>query len=102
VAKRFGGREITFVGDRGMIKTPQIEALGERQFHYITAITKPQIEALLKSDVLQLDLFDETLACSATIRLFGVLPHLKILPSDSCRCRPKKQSVFAHCSISIE
>ncbi|MGH8602485.1 MAG: IS1634 family transposase [Gammaproteobacteria bacterium] len=62
VAKRFGGREITFVGDRGMIKTPQIEALGEQQFHYITAITKPQIEALLKSDVLQLDLFDETLA----------------------------------------
>lgn len=62
VVKRFGGREITFVGDRGMIKTPQIEALGEQQFHYITAITKPQIEALLKSDVLQLDLFDETLA----------------------------------------
>src|ERR671922_1661065 len=62
VAKRFGGREITFVGDRGMIKSQQIEALGERQFHYITAITKPQIEALLKSDVLQLDLFDETLA----------------------------------------
>jgi Transposase DDE domain len=62
VAKRFGGKEITFVGDRGLIKTPQIEALGERQFHYITAITKPQIGALLKSDVLQLDLFDETLA----------------------------------------
>jgi hypothetical protein len=62
VAKRFGGRGITFVGDRGMIKSQQIEALGERQFHYITAITKPQIEALLKSDVLQLGLFDETLA----------------------------------------
>src|ERR687896_632630 len=62
VAERFGGREITFVGDRGMIKSHQIQALGERQFHYITAITKPQIEALLKSAVLQLDLFDETLA----------------------------------------
>ena len=62
VAERFGGREITFVGDRGMIKSHQIQALGERQFHYITAITKPQIEALLKSDALQLDLFDETLA----------------------------------------
>jgi hypothetical protein len=62
VVKRFGGREVTFVGDRGMIKAPQIEALGEQQFHYITAITKPQIEALLKSDVLQLGLFDETLA----------------------------------------
>jgi transposase len=62
VVKRFGGREVTFVGDRGKIKAPQIEALGEQQFHYITAITKPQIEALLKSDVLQLGLFDETLA----------------------------------------
>jgi hypothetical protein len=62
VAERFGGREVTFVGDRGMIKSQQIQALGERQFHYITAITKPQIGALLKSDVLQLDLFDETLA----------------------------------------
>jgi putative DNA primase/helicase len=37
-----------------------------------------------------------------TSTIFFVLPHLKILPSDSCRCRPKKQSVFAHCSISIE
>src|ERR671919_2424552 len=62
VAERFGGREVTFVGDRGMIKSQQIQALGERQFHYITAITKPQIEALLKGGVLQLDLFDETLA----------------------------------------
>ena len=62
VAERFGGREITFVGDRGMIKSQQLQALGERQFHYITAIPKPQIEALLKSDVLQLGLFDETLA----------------------------------------
>jgi hypothetical protein len=53
VAKRFGGREIIVVGDRGMIKSQQIEARGERQFHYITPITKPQIEALLKSDVLQ-------------------------------------------------
>src|ERR671919_329416 len=62
VAERFGGGEVTFVGDRGMIKSQQIQALGERQFHYITAITKPQIEALLKGGVLQLDLFDETLA----------------------------------------
>lgn len=62
VATRFGGGDITFVGDRGMIKTPQIKALGERQFHYITAITKPQIEALLAQGALQMDLFDEALA----------------------------------------
>ena len=62
VAERFGGGEITFVGDRGMIKGPQIAALGEQGFHFITAITKPQIEALLAQGVLQMDLFDAPLA----------------------------------------
>ena len=61
-ADRFGARDVTFVGDRGMIKSQQIEDLGEPGFHYITAITKPQIEALLRQDVLQMELFDEDLA----------------------------------------
>jgi hypothetical protein len=30
-----------------MIKSPQIEDLHAEGFHYITAITKPQIETLL-------------------------------------------------------
>ena len=46
VVARFGGQGVTFVGDRGMIKGPQIKELGQEHFHYITAITKPQIEAL--------------------------------------------------------
>jgi len=29
-----------------MIKSGQVEELGEQGFHYITAITKPQIETL--------------------------------------------------------
>ena len=62
VAQRFGGGAITFVGDRGMIKTPQINALGDKQFHYITAITKPQIEALLTRGIFQMTLFDQPLA----------------------------------------
>jgi hypothetical protein len=64
VADRFGGGEVTLVGDRGMIKGPQIEALGaqEDRLHYITAITKPQIETLLRRGVFQLELFDEPLA----------------------------------------
>jgi hypothetical protein len=62
VADRFGGGEVTFVGDRGMIKSKQIEDLVGRGFHYITAITKPQIEALLVRGVFQLGLFDEGLA----------------------------------------
>ena len=65
VAKRFGGGAVTFVGDRGMIKGPQIKQLQEYQdheFHYITAITKPQIEKLLREDTIQIGLFDQELA----------------------------------------
>jgi hypothetical protein len=62
VAARFGAQEVTFMGDRGMIKSAQIEALGSRGFHYITAITKPQIERLLKQGTFQIGLFDEALA----------------------------------------
>ncbi len=40
-----------------MSKGPQIEALVRAGFHYSTAITKPQVERLLKANVLQLALF---------------------------------------------
>ena len=60
VAKRFGIEGVTFVGDRGMIKSAQIHDLSEEKYHYITALTKPEIETLLKNDVVQIDLFDET------------------------------------------
>jgi transposase len=65
VATRFGGAAVTFVGDRGMIKGPQIEALKaykDHKFHYITAITKPQIEKLLEAGTLQVGLFDQVVA----------------------------------------
>lgn len=57
--ERFGCERVTFVGDRGMIKSGQIEDLAQAGFHYITAITKPQVETLLKAGVLQMDLFDK-------------------------------------------
>ncbi len=61
-AARFGAERVTFVGDRGMIKAPQRAELGAAGFHYITAITKAQINALIAAGVLQMDLFEETLA----------------------------------------
>jgi hypothetical protein len=61
-ATRFGGGDITFVGDRGMLKSRQVEDLKEYGFHYITAITKPQIESLLNTGVFQMELFDQELA----------------------------------------
>jgi hypothetical protein len=56
---RFGCKRVTWVGDRGMIKRAQIKVLKEAQFHYITAITKPQIEKLLRTGIFQMELFDE-------------------------------------------
>jgi Transposase DDE domain len=60
--ERFGVQEITFVGDRGMIKSQQIEDLAKQGFHYITAITKPQIAKLLRVGTFQLELFEQELA----------------------------------------
>jgi len=60
VAGRFGCQRVTMVGDRGMIKSAQIEQLKEVEgFYYITALTKPQIETLIHGGVVQLSWFDE-------------------------------------------
>jgi len=61
LVEEFGIKEVTLVGDRGMLKTPQIEALPEG-FTYLSAITKPQIRKLLKTGILQMELFEETVA----------------------------------------
>lgn len=61
VAVRFGCKRITFVGDRGMIKSAQKEELTESGFSYITALTRKQIETLEKKGIIQLGLFDEYL-----------------------------------------
>ncbi len=57
VAERFGCSSVTMVGDRGMIKKTQIEQL-PKGFHYITALTKPQIEGLMQKGLIRLSLFD--------------------------------------------
>jgi hypothetical protein len=62
VKGRFGATAITFVGDRGMIKGQQIEDLVQHGCHYLTAITKPHIEKLLRTGTFQMDLFDQELA----------------------------------------
>jgi transposase len=60
VAGPFGCRRVTMVGDRGMIKSAQIEQLHQREgFYYITSLTKPQIETLLQGGVVQMAWFDE-------------------------------------------
>jgi transposase len=62
LTESFGVRGVTLVGDRGMLKQPQVDLLDQEQFHYITAITKPQVEKLLRDGVFQMELFEEKLA----------------------------------------
>ena len=93
VAKRFGGSEVTFVGDRGMIKTHQVEDLLEHGFHYITAITKPQIESLLAKGVIQMGLFDQEL--SEVVGDNGVRYVLRRNPIRTQEIRESRQSKYA-------
>jgi transposase len=93
VAQRFGGGEITFVGDRGMIKNQQIEDLAEHGFHYITAITKPQIESLINRGVIQMTLFDQRLAEIKTDA--GIRYILRRNPERAMEIRQSRDSKLA-------
>jgi len=59
----FGVEQVIFVGDKGMIKSTQIDELTSNvyQWDYLTSITKEQIETLLKENVFQMELFDNEL-----------------------------------------
>jgi hypothetical protein len=58
LASSFGVRNVTLVGDRGMLKGPQIDALPD-DFRYITAISKPQIQKMLGEGTMQYELFTD-------------------------------------------
>jgi transposase len=59
IKKELGCEGVTMVGDRGMIRTDQKAAARKAEFHFITALTKPQIQKLLADKVLQMELFED-------------------------------------------
>jgi hypothetical protein len=60
VRKRFGLKDITFVGDRGMITQARIDVLRDLPgASWITALRAPAIKTLVQSGAIQLSLFDE-------------------------------------------
>ncbi len=56
----FGIERVIFVGDKGMVKSAQIdEILSDKyKWGYLTTITKAQIRTLINRNVLQLELFE--------------------------------------------
>jgi hypothetical protein len=60
VQQELDGQGVTLVGDRGMIRSAQKTVAQAAGFHFITALTRAQIQKLLDDKVFQLELFDET------------------------------------------
>jgi len=61
IKQKYGCKKVAIVGDKGMNKSAQIEDIHNSGLNYITTITKPQIESLIKSGVFQMELFSEEL-----------------------------------------
>lgn len=57
----FGVEKVAFVGDKGMIKTTQVDQIKELEWHYITSLTKSQIRSMLNQRIIQLSLFEDEL-----------------------------------------
>ena len=57
LAERLGGDELTFVGDRGMLQSRQIQEVQEHGFHI-----SPRSPNLRRSGIIQLELFEDELA----------------------------------------
>jgi transposase len=58
IVVRFGVKRSIFVGDRGMLKGPQLAQIGDQAEH-ITALTAPQIRTLIKQKVVSLEMFQD-------------------------------------------
>jgi transposase len=95
---RFGAEEVALVGDRGMIKRLGKAALGEAQFRYVTALTDPQIRALLKQKRLQLELFEDK---PAEVELDGKRYVLRRNPQTQARERARRADQWARVQAKL-
>jgi len=59
---RFGVTALPCVGDRGLLTSQQVADLAQHGFHSMTAMTKPQMDQLLRTGTLHMDLCDQELA----------------------------------------
>jgi hypothetical protein len=95
IKKELGCEGVTLVGDRGMIRSDQKAAAQKAEFHFITSLTKPQIEKLLADQVLQLELFEEkvTEVCGEDGRRF-VLRRNPVRQAELQRTRAQKHQAL--------
>ncbi len=99
VKARFGGKEVALVGDRGMIKRMGKQALGEAHFRYVSALTDPQIRALLKKGILQLELFEDQ---PAEVQAQGRRYILRCNPQTRARERARRADQWKKVKAQIQ
>jgi transposase len=95
---RFGAEEVALVGDRGMIKRLGKKALGAAKFCYVTALTDPQVRALLAKKGLQLELFEDK---PAEVELGGKRYVLRCNPQTRARERARRTDQWARVQAKI-
>jgi transposase len=97
----FGCEHITFVGDKGTIKTDQIGELNDAGFNYITSITKDQIRTLLNNGDIQMEFFDVNL-CEIVNSKEKVRYILRKNPERARKIQENRQSKIEKLNQKIE
>ena len=90
--ERFKCENVTLVGDRGMIKSGQVQELEKHGFHYITAITKAQIETLIQSGIIEYSLFDSKVLEAETDGVRYVFRRNPVRAEEIAKSRSGKQN----------
>ena len=98
LTKQFSIADVIFVGDRGMVKSAGKQALNEAGFHYISALTDPQIRLLLSKKKIQLELFAEQLC---EVEADGVRYILRKNPEEARRIRHRLEDKLSKLRIKI-
>jgi transposase len=87
----YGCKSVTLVGDKGLLKSLQIEKLNNNDYHYITSLTKPQIESMITKGAFQLELFADEL-CEIEDRQDGVRYILRRNPERQQQLQQNRES----------
>ena len=98
LTKQFSITDLIFVGDRGMVKSAGKRALDEAGFHYISALTDPQIRLLLAKKKIQLELFAEQVC---EVEADGVRYILRKNPEEARRIRHRLEDKLSKLRTKI-
>ena len=90
---RFGVKRSIFVGDRGMLKGPQLKEIGDQAEH-ITALTTPQMRTLINKQVFTLEMFQDKAHTVHHEELRYILRRNPIRQQEIAKNRKSKQKAI--------